>query len=181
MSAGYVYNDGGRAFAGYKGHAGDCVCRAIAIAAGRPYAEVYKVLAAGNAAQRVTKGARGGARRKTARDGISVRRKWFKDYMRSLGFRWVPTMQIGSGCKVHLDATELPLGRLVVMVSKHVSAMIDGTIFDTHDPRRGLSWKCDRPEGWQTMPLKPGQTRNANGIHTPVGGRCVYGYWILGR
>jgi hypothetical protein len=40
----FVYNDGGRAAAGYKGNAGDCACRAIAIATGKPYQEVYNAL-----------------------------------------------------------------------------------------------------------------------------------------
>ena len=44
----FVYNDGGREAAGYKGKAGDCVCRAIAIAARLPYQEVYDRLAEGN-------------------------------------------------------------------------------------------------------------------------------------
>ena len=35
------YSDGGRATAGYKGDAGDCVTRAIAIATEIPYQEVY--------------------------------------------------------------------------------------------------------------------------------------------
>jgi hypothetical protein len=51
----HVYNDGGRKAAGFKGDAGDCVTRAIAIASGRPYAEVYKRLAEGNGTQRMTK------------------------------------------------------------------------------------------------------------------------------
>ena len=37
----FKYNDGGRAEAGYKGDTGDCVTRAIAIAAELPYKEVY--------------------------------------------------------------------------------------------------------------------------------------------
>jgi hypothetical protein len=41
---GYVYDDRGRAEAGYKGDAGDCVVRSIAIATGRPYKEVYDEL-----------------------------------------------------------------------------------------------------------------------------------------
>ena len=56
--------------------------------------------------------------------------------MTSLGFIWHPTMQIGSGCKVHLRADELPPGRLVVMVSKHSAAVIDGVLHDTHDCSR---------------------------------------------
>jgi hypothetical protein len=47
-------------------------------------------------------------------------------------------MQIGSGCTVHLRPKELPAGRLVVSVSKHLTAVIDGVIHDTHDcSRRG--------------------------------------------
>jgi hypothetical protein len=37
----FVYNEGGRAAGGYKGRAGDCVVRAIAIAAQKSYQEVY--------------------------------------------------------------------------------------------------------------------------------------------
>jgi len=43
----------------------------------------------------------------------------------------VPTMAIGSGCKVHLADGELPPGRLVVSVSKHYTAVTDGVIHDT--------------------------------------------------
>ena len=45
-------------------------------------------------------------------------------------------MAIGSGCKVHLRADELPSGRLIVSVSKHLTAVIDGVIHDNHDPSR---------------------------------------------
>src|SRR5215469_13132423 len=38
----WVYDDGGRAAAGFKGKTGDCVTRAIAIALEKPYAEVYE-------------------------------------------------------------------------------------------------------------------------------------------
>src|ERR1700730_2873392 len=37
---------------------------------------------------------------------------------------------------VGLRAKELPPGRLVVSVSKHLTAVIDGVIHDTHDPSR---------------------------------------------
>ena len=132
--AAFVYNDGGREAAGYKGSAGDCVCRAVAIAAQLPYQEVYNRLAEGNASQRKSK--RTGKQPRAARNGIYTTRKWFKDYMRELGFVWTPTMQIGSGCKVHLKADELPLGRLVCNVSRHSVAVIDGVINDTYDCSR---------------------------------------------
>jgi len=40
----FVFHDGGRAAAGYKGMTGDCVTRSIAIATGKTYQEVYDAL-----------------------------------------------------------------------------------------------------------------------------------------
>lgn len=133
MTTQFQFNDGGRALAGFKGSAGDCVCRAISIASGKPYEEVYDYLSKMNASQRMPKGVK---RSRTASKGINVNRKWFKDYMNALGFVWIPTMQIGQGCKVHLRSDELPNGRLVCMVSKHLVAVIDGVINDTYDCSR---------------------------------------------
>jgi len=131
----FTFNDGGRKAAGYKGNASDCVCRAIAIATDLPYQQVYDRLALGNASQRNTKNSSKGSRR-SARNGIFTSRKWFKDYMQELGFTWHPTMSIGSGCKVHLNADELPKGKIICSVSRHYVAMIDGVINDTDDCSR---------------------------------------------
>jgi hypothetical protein len=60
----------------------------------------------------------------------------FKDYLTRLGWVWTATMTIGSGCKVHLSAEELPTGRLIVKVSNRLVAVIDGTVHDTNDPSR---------------------------------------------
>lgn len=135
MNTQFVYNDGGRS-AYYKGKGGDCVTRAIAIVTGRDYKEVYDILAEGNSTQR--KGKREGSKagKRTALSGINTKRKWFQDYMKSLGFTWIPTMQIGQGCKTHLRSDELPQGRIIVSVSKHYTVMIDGVINDTYDPSR---------------------------------------------
>lgn len=167
-----VYNDGGRKAAGYKGSANDCVARAIAIVTGKPYAEVYERLAEGTGEQRASK--RTKKRSASARNGINVKRKWFQDYMRELGLKWTPTMQIGQGCKVHLADGELPMGRLVVAVSKHYTTVIDGVIHDTFNPQRSTSWTFEPDKGQE---LKANQGRNINGVWTEVGGRCVYGYW----
>ena len=129
----WVFDDGGRKAAGFRGLAGDCVTRAVAIATGRPYAEVYAALSQGQQEQR--RGKRR-VRSRSARDGISTRRLWFKRYMHSLGWTWVPTMAIGSGCRVHLKADELPAGRIIARVSHHYVAVIDGVVHDTHDPMR---------------------------------------------
>ena len=132
----FKYNDGGRAEAGYKGTTGDCVTRAVAIAAALPYKKVYDQLAEGNATQRTTKNSSKSSGKKTARNGIDTRRKWFKDYMKSLGFKWTPTMGIGTGCKVHLTANELPKGTLICSVSRHITTVVDGVINDTYDCSR---------------------------------------------
>lgn len=122
----YIYNDGGRQAAGYTGKTGDCVTRAIAIATGKPYQEVYDAL------NMIAKRKR---RRQNARTGLH--RSAYEDYLISAGWQWYPTMKIGQGCTTHLTAGELPQGRLIVAVSKHLTAVIDGTIHDNHDPSRG--------------------------------------------
>jgi hypothetical protein len=77
----FVKDDGGRSQAGYKGYAGDCVCRAVTIASGLPYAEVYEALAKGSRSQRKSK--RTPKKSASARNGICVKRQWFKEYMKS--------------------------------------------------------------------------------------------------
>lgn len=137
----FVYHDGGREAAGYIGHTGDCVTRSIAIATGQPYKEVYDTLfdLARNTRKYMAKlELQYGA---NARNHISPRtgmpREVYEPYLRSLGWTWVPTMQVGQGCQVHLKADELPTGRLVVRVSKHMTAVVDGVIHDTYNPSRG--------------------------------------------
>jgi len=132
----WVYDDGGRKAAGFDGTTGDCVTRAIAIATGLPYREVYDAINAAAAHERP--GAwtrRRGTRRSHARTGVYRATK--DRVLIALGWTWTPTMTIGSGCRVHLRRDELPSGRLIVKVSKHTVAVIDGVIRDTHDPSRG--------------------------------------------
>ncbi len=40
----FIYDDGGRVAAGFKGSTGDCCVRAVAIATGRPYQEIYDAI-----------------------------------------------------------------------------------------------------------------------------------------
>ena len=144
----FEYNDGGRKAAGYQGHTGDCTCRANAIATQMPYDYVYDMLNENAKHQQITKRqpSRGSAR--TGVDKTTIRR-----IMEMLGWEWTPTMHIGSGCTVHLRDGELPMGRLVVSVSKHMVAVVDGVILDTHDPSRGGTrcvygyWSLRHPTG----------------------------------
>lgn len=123
----FVYDDGGRVRAGYRGDADDCVTRAIAIAAKVPYADVYDALHKRQRASRLDAG-------RSPRSGVS--RRVYEPYVLGLGFVWTPTMRIGSGCTTHLDADELPHGRIIARCSKHIVAVINGVIHDTHDPSR---------------------------------------------
>lgn len=147
----FVFNDGGRAEAGFKGTTGDCCCRAIAIATGMPYKEVYDLINEFGKAERPNRKTRRGNKhngsRSDARTGV------YKDTMRKimehLGWRWIPTMQIGQGCKVHLREDELPKGTLIVTIARHYCAVIDGVLYDTWDSQED-------------------------------GNRCVYGYYVKG-
>ena len=128
----FIFHDGGRAAAGYKGKTGDCVTRSIAIATERTYQEIYDSLNRFAQAERISKRKR---RRSSSRTGVF--RQTYQAYLESLGWRWTSTMSIGSGCKVHLRPSELPRGPLIVKVSRHLTAVIDGVLYDTHDCSRG--------------------------------------------
>lgn len=143
----YQYNDGGRAQY-FKGDAGDCVVRAIAIASGLDYKKVYDDLYKLNAEYAISKDTKVARRlrNKSATPRNGNYKKVYHDYILSLGFKWIPTMLVGQGCKVHLKADELPSGTFIARVSKHLCAVIDGVIHDTFNPSRG-------------------------------GKRCVYGYY----
>jgi hypothetical protein len=126
-----VITDGGRKEAGYKSKkSGDCVCRAISIATKQDYQKVYDEL------NEVAERERPRGKKKRSNSNTGVYKATIKRYMENLGWTWVPTMKIGSGCKVHLKKEELPSGRIVVSVSKHLVAVIDGIIHDNHDPAR---------------------------------------------
>lgn len=128
----WVFDDGGRAAAGYKGFTEDCACRAIAVATALPYQEAYDLIIEAAKRERMTK-------RKTSRSHprTGVHKATMRRIMDELGWVWTPTMQVGQGCAVHLRPDELPAGRLIVAVTKHYTVVIDGVIRDTHDPSRG--------------------------------------------
>ena len=138
----FVYNDGGRSNY-FKGQSRDCVTRAIAIATGMDYLEVYNGINVEAKKERASKRKRTTS---SARNGVYTATA--KRYIeRVLGWVWVPCMTIGSGCQVHLRASELPeKGSYILNLSGHFSCWKNGELYDTYD--------CSR-----------------NGT------RCVYGYW----
>lgn len=127
----YLYNDGGRREAGFQGITGDCVVRAIAIAIQKPYKEVYDKINVLGRQERIGKNSPSFSNSRTG-----VWRKTYQKYLENLGWKWIPTMFIGSGCKVHLRAEELPRGRLIVRLSRHITAVIDSIINDIYNPSR---------------------------------------------
>ena len=141
-------NDGGRAAAGYKGKAGDCVVRSIAIVTNTPYQKIYNDLYEENENFRKNSKTRLARSLKQKNDSprTGTHRVVLKKYLKKIGWNWTPTMFIGQGCKVHLKKSELPNDTLIVSCSKHITVVINGVLHDTYD--------CSR-----------------NGT------RCVYGYW----
>src|SRR3989304_1865943 len=114
----FTYNDGGRKTAGYTGKTNDCVVRAIAIATEKPYKEVYEEINKLAKDERITKRLRTHSNSRTG-----VHKKTYERYLKDLGWEWIPTMKIGSGCKFHLVPWELPEGRLICRLSKHLTTM----------------------------------------------------------
>jgi hypothetical protein len=140
----WIYDDGGRKASGFGGEANDCVCRSIAIAAQQDYEKTYEDLKALGLKERITWNRRSLGR---SHPHTHIWRTTYRKYLDQLGWVFVPTMFIGSGCRVRLAQCNLPEnGRYVIQVSKHLTALVEGQIHDTYDPSR-------------------------------EGTRCVYGYW----
>lgn len=117
-----VLTDGGRS-AHFRGATGDCVVRAVSIATGKPYDVVYADIKALM------------GRGESPRNGVP--KPIYHKYLLSLGWRWVSTMWVGQQKRVTLAENELPSkGRFVVRLSKHLTAVIDGSIHDRYDPSR---------------------------------------------
>lgn len=130
-----VIDDGGRAEAGYRGTCGDCVVRAIAIAGQRPYKEVYNEIAEINLLTRKAK-FRKMVGRKTARYGIHTEAPLFTRYMQANGWAWIGMQSRRNSPPVKFCRGSLPGGRIIVAISGHYSAVIDGVIHDTYDGSR---------------------------------------------
>lgn len=134
----FKYDDGGRSKY-FKGSTGDCVVRAIAIAAKLDYKEVYDELFKRNkkfidkGRCRVAKAIR--KRGTTPRNGNF--KKVYDAYIKELGFKWVSTMGIGTGMTVHVNREELPNdATLILRLSKHLACYDYGVLRDTYDCSR---------------------------------------------
>ena len=113
----YIETDGGRAAAGFKGRTGDCGVRAMAVALGLDYKACYQELAQAHK-ERTGK--------KTARNGIY--KETFSEVLSRHGWVWHPAPKF-DGRKAR--ASDMPKGKVIVRMSKHFAAVIDGTVHDS--------------------------------------------------
>lgn len=128
----FVYDDAGRSKY-FKGKdTGCCVCRAICNATGKDFKEVYDLI------NQISKNEKTGKRkRKRSNARTGVYKYTEKEIIEKiLGWKWVPTMTIGSGCKMHLNEDEIPNGTLIVKVSHHLTCVKDKVLYDTFDCTR---------------------------------------------
>ncbi len=115
----FKYNDGGRKAAGFKGTAGDCGARAMAIALGLEYKAVYKELAQANADN---------GRAKSARNGIN--KDIYAEVLKRYGWVWVKAPQF-VGRKAR--CSDMPAGVVIAKQAKHFVAVVDGVANDIWD------------------------------------------------
>jgi len=115
----YKQNDGGRQAAGFKGTAGDCGARAIAIALGLDYKSVYKELAQANADN---------GRAKSARNGIS--KDIYSEVLKRYGWVWMQSPKF-AGRKAR--CSDMPAGAVIAKQANHYVAVIDRVANDIWD------------------------------------------------
>jgi hypothetical protein len=131
----WVRDNGGRDHAGDRN---DCVIRAIAIAAGKPYREVHSALIAATAQYVKTSRSRVAGYIRQSRRGRyfdpanGSYAEIYRPYLESIGWQYTAT----KARKVRLRADMLPAGRLIVRVHRHLTAVINGTIHDTFNSGR---------------------------------------------
>ena len=115
----YKFNDGGRKAAGFKGVAGDCGARAMAIALGLDYKTVYKELAQANADYGWAKSARNG-----------VMKDIYSEVLKRYGWVWMKAPKF-TGRKARCG--DMPAGVVIAKQAHHFVAVIDGVANDCWD------------------------------------------------
>lgn len=169
----YVYDDGGRAEAGYRGAAGDCGTRAWAIALGLDYETVRQELMEITKAWQNTSNTK--AAKRSRAKGPSVRNGTWKPVMDLMadahGWAWKSLKTIGSSETWHLNestADVLGTDTFVARVSRHFCAVQYGIVRDSHDPRRIV---YDAIGGFD-------DTGTYHETEFPLSMRMVYGVWV---
>ena len=123
----FYWNDGGRSSCGFVGLAGDCVTRAVCIATGLVYRDVYNELST----------LAGMSPRSGMVDSITFQ------YLANRG--WVRQTTTGD----LVEDFSVPAGTSIIECRKrrrgngHVFAVIDGVLHDTWDPREELAYEVN--------------------------------------
>ena len=133
--------DGGHRAAGMRGKGKKaCVPRAIAIALDLDYRETHDALEAAQqewaTTGRTSKAKRRAEGRTIAKGG--VHKPVYEAFLEERGWRHVPLMSVGKQRERNPRFSDLPTtGTIIANVSRHLCAVVDGVIHDTHDPTRG--------------------------------------------
>jgi hypothetical protein len=134
----WVETDGGRSAAGFSGKdAGDCVARAIALAAGLPYRKVYEDLAAMTAACRI-------GERASARDGVS--KAVWQAYIEAMGWQKQPVEKVEDlmGRRRQPRPRDLPHGTFIARQANHLVCVKNCVVHDAWDSSERMvyaAWK----------------------------------------
>ena len=115
----FEFNDGGRAKAGYKGSAGDCGARAMAIALAMDYQKAYDHIAHANFKHHGIKSARNG-----------VDRHIYANVLLVFNWLWQPAPKF-EGRKAY--CSDMPSGIVIARQAGHYVAIIDGIPHDIWD------------------------------------------------
>lgn len=136
----FIYSDGGRSEAGYKGRAGDCVVRAICNAMDKDYKEVYKEIATRNKVIMGKKSVRHGTPKSVSRE-----------YLKEQGWVWCSAPKF-KGRKAR--PADLPNGMVIAKQARHLVAVWNGIPLDTFDSSKKMVYGY-----W----IKKSSTNNNNG------------------
>jgi hypothetical protein len=126
-----VKHDGGRITAGFKGTKtiGDCVCRAITIAAEQPYAKTHADLSDFGWSTRQDRYSW------RDKDGLIIpgaMARWLeRQYIEPLGLVWRPLPAVKGQPRPR--PRDLLEGRLIASMRRHLVAVVDGVVYDTWD------------------------------------------------
>lgn len=119
MKLKYQFNDGGRFLAGYSGGAGDCVVRALSIATGSSYSNMYEFV------NRTARCFESHSKVKSS-NVYGIYSNSVKGIMKILRLKWIAKKSNG----MLVIPTK---GTYIVSLIGHVCAVVDGTIHDTHN------------------------------------------------
>lgn len=127
----FVYTDGGREKAGFKGTTGDCVIRAIAVATEKDYKEVYNDIYeatrkyAETRNNKLARHLRNHPNKMSPREGVY--KEIYRPYLESLGWKYISDRQ-------RLNCNKFKSGTYICRVTRHMTVVKNGKLYD--------SWNC---------------------------------------